>query len=508
MKWSAPMLLRIDEPPLLFKHQQAVEDPRDGLTLFGPLDAGKPHGIRAGVIGTADGRRRFRRWVQRAQSVISNDPPRIARPCFPGFQAAFQIPWNAEPAIELNVDPAEINRKVHIDDPHQRVYQTVDLFANAIIEAIRTEDIKPEMWFVIIPDEIHKCCRPRSVVARALQVKAGERMNVRSAQRLSVEPFLLPGEANAAVPYQYEVNFHNQLKGRLLEHNAPTQIIRESTIAHREILNRAGYPTRRLDEMESAIAWNLCSTAFYKCGGRPWKINSIREGVCYIGLVFKQEFNTNDPRSACCAAQMFLDSGDGVVFKGNVGPWYSPERGDYHLSADAARELVEQAMKAYRHKHNNKSPSELFIHGKVRFDQREWTGFREAAGTSTNLVGVRIRSDGDLKLFRRGDQPVLRGLAYVRDAHTAYLWTKGFTPRLRTYPGREVPLPLLVDVCKGDADIKVVLNDLMALTKLNYNACIFADGQPVTLRFADAIGEILTSGPFKDVPPLPFKLYI
>ena len=72
----------------------------------------------------------------------------------------------------------------------------------------------------------------------------------------------------------------------------------------------------------------------------------------------------------------------------------------------------------------------------------------------------------------------------------------------------ELPLPLLVDVCKGDADIKVVLNDLMALTKLNYNACIFADGQPVTLRFADAIGEILTSGPFKDVPPLPFKLYI
>jgi len=61
---------------------------------------------------------------------------------------------------------------------------------------------------------------------------------------------------------------------------------------------------------------------------------------------------------------------------------------------------------------------------------------------------------------------------------------------------------------RGDATINVVLNDLMALTKLNYNACIFADGQPVTLRFADAIGEILTSGPFKDVPPLPFKHYI
>jgi len=65
-----------------------------------------------------------------------------------------------------------------------------------------------------------------------------------------------------------------------------------------------------------------------------------------------------------------------------------------------------------------------------------------------------------------------------------------------------------VDICKGRADIKVVMQDLMALTKLNYNACIFADGLPVTLRFADAVGEILTSGPMANIPPLPFKHYI
>jgi hypothetical protein len=33
----------------------------------------------------------------------------------------------------------------------------------------------------------------------------------------------------------------------------------------------------------------------------------------------------------------------------------------------------------------------------------------------------------------------------------------------------------------------------MALTKLNYNACIFGDGKPVTLRFSDNIGSILTA---------------
>ena len=46
-------------------------------------------------------------------------------------------------------------------------------------------------------------------------------------------------------------------------------------------------------------------------------------------------------------------------------------------------------------------------------------------------------------------------------------------------------------------------------SKLNYNACLFGDGEPVTLKFADAVGEILTAAPLApDTPPLPFKYYI
>src|SRR2546425_7073192 len=40
-----------------------------------------------------------------------------------------------------------------------------------------------------------------------------------------------------------------------------------------------------------------------------------------------------------------------------------------------------------------------------------------------------------LKLFRTGDTPVLRGTALVRNRRNATLWTRGWTPRLRTYPG-------------------------------------------------------------------------
>jgi len=169
---------------------------------------------------------------------------------------------------------------------------------------------------------------------------------------------------------------------------------------------------------------------------------------------------------------------------------------------------VKLAVESYRQKKKGEPPKELFLHGKVRFNDEEWEGFQKAVDSSTNLVGVRIRDENDLKLYRKGKHPVLRGLAYIRDERTAYLWTKGYTPRLQTYPGREVPKPLLVDVCRGNVQIETVLSDIMALTKLNYNACVFSDGSPVTLKFADAVGEILTAGPLKKIPPLPFKHYI
>lgn len=60
----------------------------------------------------------------------------------------------------------------------------------------------------------------------------------------------------------------------------------------------------------------------------------------------------------------------------------------------------------------------------------------------------------------------------------------------------------------GEADIDQVCRDVLGLTKVNFNACIYGDGLPVTLRFADSVGEILTAGPVENLPPLPFRHYI
>ncbi len=510
-------LLKLDEPRLLFRHDQATEDPRDGLTLFGPLDEGKPFGIRWGVVGTSDGIQRFKYWVERINSpiydIVEESQPKDARPPFLGFETIFRIPWLSVPALELEISENEISGCVYLEDSHQRVFKTVELFSSRILKATTTEESHVDIWFVVIPDEIYKYCRPKSVVEADLKIGSKREISRKVLDQLKIQTSFLPEyQKDKVAPYYFELNFHNQLKARLLNSRALTQIVRESTIAPWDFPDSRGTPARNLHKMQAAIAWNLSTATFYKCGGRPWKINGIRDGVCYIGLVFKQLPENTSRGNACCAAQMFLDSGDGVVFKGNVGPWYNPEAGDYHLDRESATKLVTLALDTYK-ANTGKTPSELFLHGKVGFNNAEWAGFQDAIENETNLVGVRIRESNDLKLFRKAKMPVLRGTVYIHSKRKAYLWSKGYVPRLQTYPGREVPNPLYIDVCRGNVEIDVVLNDLLALTKLNYNSCIFADGVPVTLRFANAVGEILTAGPLsnnneENMVPLPFKHYI
>ena len=205
----------------------------------------------------------------------------------------------------------------------------------------------------------------------------------------------------------------------------------------------------------------------------------MRAGVCYVGLVYKNI--PNDPNDhACCAAQMFLSEGDGVVFRGANGPW---KTGDYefHLKPDAAKDLIRKVLTTYAELHAG-PPTELFIHGQTSFNDEEWQAFEEVAPAETNVVGVRIRTtNGEAKLFRDGDYPVLRGTALILDEKNAYLWTTGYVPQLDTYIGPETPNPLFITVLKSKKtmpELKTVLNDIMGLTKINYNSCTLTTAFP------------------------------
>jgi hypothetical protein len=429
---------------------------------------------------------------------------------FPGFEALYGSVLPAAPVSFLELKAEEIHAALFQKDRYQAIHQTVSLYANAIKQHLQRGSETPvNVWFAVIPEEIYQLGRPTSRVSKDDALESGLQMNYKRATKLIKQPSLIFPEDNAAADiYRYELNFHNQLKARLLENKVALQIVRETTLAPEEFLNKAGMPKRRLQD-PATLAWNLTSALLFKAGGRPWRLGKPRQGVCYVGIVFKRDMTGPELGNACCGAQMFLDSGDGVVFRGAVGPWYSVDHREFHLTKDKAEALLTLVIEEYKKGHDGQFPKELFIHGKTYFNRDEWEGFQAAVPSSTTLTCVRIRREIGLKMFRLGQQNVPRGLAVVRSDRAGHLVSTGFIERLQTYPGREVPNPLSVEITQGPGDIETVLSDVLSLTKLNFNTCIYGDGIPVTLRFANTVGEILTAGPQKpDLPPLPFRYYI
>ena len=494
-----PEIQYLPEPRLTFGFNQKAIDPRDGLLLYGPFDSRKVGGaITLGIIGPEYLRKQLKDYLKRLHSPIVNED--FARPNFPGIESAFGISINFDSLIEIDIKDSDLVQYKKYVDSHQRIHNWTNLYVDKLIQYTSEEDRIVSIWLVAIPEYVYTYGRPKSRIPKdESNITTTLRKKDRETNQLNL--FFQEEEDKLREAYKFEVNFHNQLKAKVLQHRIVTQIIRESKICE--------YSLSREDiiKFESAKAWNISTTLYYKLGGLPWKLGDVRDNVCYLGLVYKKTEEKDKSRNACCAAQMFLDSGDGMVFRGNVGPWWNPQTKEFHLSRDDAYSMISQSMDAFYAKFNY-YPEEIFIHAKTYFDDEEWAGFNEATQGKSRIIGVRIREVSNFKLFRDSSYCVPRGLMLKYDTHGAYLWTKGFIPRFKSQIGLEVPSPLDVYITRGSGDITTVCKDILGLSKLNYNTCIYGDGVPVTLKFADSIGEILTAGRNMRSGVLPFKHYI
>ena len=500
----------LPEPLIEFGLKQSLEDPHDGLGLFGPYDLGTPShkkSIVYAVVGPPDGIASFSQWSQTINRGLvldqkrdnpSNRPMNTRLwPAFPGFEAAFCTLWPERPVSVQELDRQSILVASRDLDPNKRTFDVVNQYLDAI-RTVAKKDERPDIIACIVPEEVWINCRPRSrpVDGVGSAISKAERL------RRSLGQADLYGRYTLD-QYQLSVDFRRQLKARIMEYGIPIQLVRESTL--RLGPQNADNP-RGLTPL-SDRAWNLSAAMYYKAGGKPWRLANAREGVCYIGTAFRKS-DAADNRTASCAAQMFLDSGDGIVFMGEYGPWYSPNDRQFHLTPEAAKALLDGALKTYQEMHG-KQLSEIFLHSRSEISKEEFEVYQSACPTGVKLVGIRVRQERTgLRLYRPGAWPVIRGTFWKLDARAGFLWGSGFKARLGTYDGTEVPIPLKIDIQHGEHDIEQVARDILALTKLNYNTCRLGEGEPVTIGYSDAVGEILVSNPSIEKRSPNFKFYI
>jgi hypothetical protein len=133
------------------------------------------------------------------------------------------------------------------------------------------------------------------------------------------------------------------------------------------------------------------------------------------------------------------------------------------------------------------------LHKASNYTPAEKAGFNQAANTERLevLELLWLTNSDHIRLYRKGQQPPLRGtmLTLADDRHLLY--TSGAVPFYKTYPGHYVPQPLGIRTIDTESSPEMLATEVLALTKMNWNQTRLDGRIPITLRTARTVGNIL-----------------
>ncbi len=92
--------------------------------------------------------------------------------------------------------------------------------------------------------------------------------------------------------------------------------------------------------------------------------------------------------------------------------------------------------------------------------------------------------------------PLSRCTCIQIDDFTALLWTHGIVPSIRNQyykyylGGRSIPAPLKITKHYGQSDLSIIANEILGLTKMNWNSFDLYTKLPATLNSSSEISRI------------------
>jgi hypothetical protein len=286
------------------------------------------------------------------------------------------------------------------------------------------------------------------------------------------------------------ISFHDLLKAEGMRLSVPLQMVRPKTYegTQRKRKSRRGSSTPLQDE--ATRAWNIHTAMYYKACGVPWRLqrDSSDLTTCFVGISF---YRTLDKaRLLTSVAHVFNERGEGVIVKGAQAQLHKDDKTP-HLSETDAHSLLKKAIEVYRLEHKT-SPARVVIHKTSRVVPEEADGFT-AAGQEhridlAELLGVRRSLT---RLFRAGTYPPLRGAFLQLQTNMGLLYLKGSVNFFGTYPGLYVPRPLEFTAFRAETPVEQLATEMLSLSKLNWNNTQFDGGEPITVRAARRVGDIL-----------------
>ena len=189
------------------------------------------------------------------------------------------------------------------------------------------------------------------------------------------------------------------------------------------------------------------------------------------------------------------------------------ERGERKAKREQVIELARlleafEALKEYKFALEN-LPARLVLHKSSNYNQDELDGFSDAIKDhSINSHDFIAIQETDIRFVREGMYPPQRGSMISLDEDRHILYTRGSIEYYRTYPGLYIPSPLEVRIVEGDVSPNIICQEILALTKMNWNNTQFDGKFPITIGCARKVGEIMKYLEISDKPQIRYAFYM
>lgn len=471
------MRLRLlEEPELQFATGGHV-DIRAGLREHGTFDRDEGHvpkQIGLGLVGTTATTDGVRDWIESCRRGVASTEEKYVelRPDFPGVRKEiFGTSFALSDTTTRTVSRHELRSALNKNDALAAV---VDLFFDHARDLSNKSGV--HVLIVAPPYEVFALGDPPTEAAPPDD-------GLDDAQR---------GE------FKYRRNFHDLFKARALALRVPCQLLRPDTYNLAPARGK-GHQKRRGLQDNATRAWNFHVALYYKAGGVPWRLVRSRDelSTCYVGASFYKSLDGTQLLTS--VAQVFNERGEGLIVQGGSARIERSDRSP-HLLEDDARTLLASGLASYRREHKT-VPARVVIHKTSYFDPQEIAGCHAAATEEKveilDLVSVR---PSRTRVFLAAQAAVPRGTLLTFDEPVGTLYLRGTVPYFGLYPGMYVPRPLEYHRNDGETGSVELARELLQLSKLNFNNTQFDSGDPITIRAAKRVGDILKNvGPGSEV---------
>jgi hypothetical protein len=474
-----------DEPELSFARKQTCQDPKTGLTAYGPYSKTDPtrrEQVRIGIVGPADAIDKAARFLERMSQAIeqSSRVDAVLHPSFPGINVAepFEVEMVSQNVWQRALRPVDVKLVEGHPDFKTRIGLLLG-FVTAEIRALCALDPAPDVVICAMSEKLEELCR----------------VGIAEYEREQEDLEVLATEGEEELPAEVARSFRRGLKAACLD-LVPTQLIWHRTLAG----------TRGVQDLATR-AWNLAVALLYKAKIIPWRLADVIEGSCFVGISFFHEDEAQSPYLRTSIAQAFTDRGEGFVLRGDTIKW-DPRREKEkapHLSREQAKQLLGRVLEVYQQQVGG-SPRKLVLHKTSRYTDQERLSFEEALQSVAHYGLVTISRRG-IYCLRPGTKAVLRCTTIHFGDKLGLIYTMGFVPFLRCYPGFRVPQPLEVTENWGSIPFDETAADILRLSKLNWNTAAFNCRDPITLAFSRRVGDILKMAREKE-PALHYRYYM